>query len=77
MDEDDMTFEQLRAAMLAGRPAEVTPGPPPHISSSSTLVIGSSTTVKGVFVEPISGGRTQVIARGTTRSWSAPRRLPV
>lgn len=67
MDEDEMTFEQLRAAMLAGKPAEITPGPAPHMSSAHTLVIESS-TVRGVFIEPVSGGRTHVIARGTTRS---------
>jgi hypothetical protein len=32
MDEDEMTFEQLRAAMLAGIEAEVRPGPLPVLA---------------------------------------------
>lgn len=74
MDEDDMTFDQLREQMLAGRPAEIAPGPPPTISTASPLVIASSTL--SVSVAPVSCGLSSIRARSVTKSWSAPRHVP-
>jgi hypothetical protein len=77
MDEDDMTFDQLRAAMLAGRPAEVSPRRAPSISTSSKLVIESTTLTVFVSADSASYGSSPVLARGSTRPWSAPGSLRV
>jgi hypothetical protein len=47
MDEDDMTTEELHAAMLAGAPTTVNPGPAP------ILTIGP---VRGVSLTSSRGG---------------------
>lgn len=77
MDEDDMTFDQLREQMLAGRPTEIAPGPPPTISTSSSLVIESNTL--NVFVGAVSASRgyARVPRSPSNRSWAARQHTPV
>jgi hypothetical protein len=55
MDEDEMTYDELRAAMLSGRQTSVNPGPRP-VLVGPVLLITSSTLPTEVTVGQESRG---------------------
>lgn len=55
MDEDEMTYDELRAAMLSGRQTSVNPGPRP-VLAGPVLLITSSTLPTEVTVSQESCG---------------------
>ena len=70
MDEDEMTFEELRAVMLSGTEAQVSPGPRPVLAKRPGLPLNPNLRFR------ITGANFDVTA-GPEQHGSSPLGRPI